>query len=150
LVVVFTVIIIMSFILLIFGGGILNFIIDYFNYFDYFEYFDLDSRVFFYMFNIFRYIISVTIMFISVVLINKLALCRKAKIKSLIPGAFFTVFSWASVSALFNFYIARFSNYASVYGSIAGIIILMLWLNIMCAVLLLGSEINATLERLNG
>ena len=143
LVLIFTVIIIISFIIPIFGGGILNFIEAWFNL-DYLDYLNL-----FNMFIGLRYIISILIMFFSVILINKLALSRKAKIKSLIPGSVFTVFSWMAINALFNFYIEHFSNYPSVYGSITGIIILMLWLNIMCIGLLLGSEINATVEILN-
>ena len=146
LVVIFTVIIIASFVLLIFGGEILNFIKNYYNF---------HNALMFYIFNVSRYIISVIIMFFSVVLINKLALAnlgrlgkldrleQKTKIKSLFPGAFITVFAWLAVSGVFNIYIEKFSSYSSVYGSIAGIIIFMLWLNIMCAALLIGSEINA-------
>ena len=118
LVVIFTVIIIVSFVFLIFGDNILN------------------------------YIISMIVMFVSVILINKLALYKnkKTSIKSHIPGTIFTVFLWLLISRLFNIYIEKFTNYSSLYGSIAAVIILMLWLNIICIVLLVGSEINATIE----
>ena len=97
--------------------------------------------------NFFQYIASIIIIFFSVILINKLALYKNKKVslKSLIPGTLFTVFSWFIISWLFNIYIDNFSNYSAVYGSIAAVIIFMLWLNIMCIVLLLGSEINASI-----
>ena len=139
LVFIFTVIIIISFALLIFGKNILDFIKN--NFIDYM------SKSFIYLLNISRYALSIIIMFFSVILINKLALYKnkKTSIKSLFPGTAFTVFSWVAISGLFNIYIDNFSNYSALYGSIAAVIILMLWLNIMCIVLLLGSEINAVI-----
>ena len=88
-------------------------------------------------------------MFVSVILINKLALYRnkKTSVKSLVPGTAFTVGLWIAISWLFNIYIDNFSNYSALYGSIAAVIIFMLWLNIMCIVLLLGSEINAAMRK---
>ena len=98
--------------------------------------------------NIIKYSAGIIIMFFSVILINKLALYKNIKnkktgVKSLVPGTIFTVFLWFVISRLFNIYIENFSNYSALYGSISVVIILMLWLNIMCIVLLLGSEINA-------
>jgi len=43
-------------------------------------------------------------------------------------------------------YVNNFSRYSKVYGSIAGVFVLMFWLNIISFVLLLGSEINALLD----
>ena len=97
------------------------------------------------LFHIFNYAVNIIIMFFSVVIINKLALYKnkKVSVKSLVPGTFFTVFLWFVISRGFNIYIDNFTNYSALYGSIAAVIIFMLWLNIMCVVLLLGSEINA-------
>jgi len=140
LVIIFTVIIIFSFVVLIFGDNILNFIQDYF--------YDFGSASIIYLFNILRYAVSIIVIFAAVMLINKLALfkIKKVRLKSLIPGTFFTVFLWLIISWLFNIYIDNFSNYSALYGSIAAVIIFMLWLNIMCIVLLLGSEINANID----
>ena len=130
LVLIFTVIILVSFALIVFGDIILNFV----------KYKFLN--------NIIRYIISIVITFFSIILINKLALykSKKVSVKSLIPGTLFTVFLWFIISRAFNIYIDNFTNYSAVYGSIAAVIIFMLWLNIMCIVLLLGSEINAAID----
>jgi len=146
LVIIFAFIIIISLVLLIFGDIILNFIKNYFSS-------ELSEKTVFllYIVNILRYIISVLFMFFSVILINKLALykIKKTSIKSLIPGTIFTVGSWVAASQIFNVYIDNFSNHSAVYGSIAAVIIFMLWLNIMCIVLLLGSEINAELNKIS-
>ena len=139
LVLIFAVIIIVSFVLLIFGNEIINLFCE-----------NISENIFYmFIFDILRYVASLLIVFISVILINKLALYKNKKnsIKSLVPGTLFTVFSWFIISWLFNIYIENFTNYSALYGGIAAIIILMLWLNIMCVVLLLGSEINAALEK---
>ena len=41
----------------------------------------------------------------------------------------------------------NFGNYNATYGALAGVVVLLLWLYIVNAVLLLGAEIDAELER---
>jgi membrane protein len=54
---------------------------------------------------------------------------------------------WLMVSLAFKAYVDNFSNYNKVYGSIAGVIVLMLWFYWTGLVLLLGGEINAEIEQ---
>jgi membrane protein len=53
---------------------------------------------------------------------------------------------WAAVSLLFSFYVDNFGSYDKTYGTIAGVIVLMLWLYLTCYLVLLGAEINAEAE----
>lgn len=53
---------------------------------------------------------------------------------------------WAIVSLLFSFYVNDFGSYDKTYGTIAGVIVLMLWLYLTCFLILLGAEINAEAE----
>ena len=50
-------------------------------------------------------------------------------------------------SAGFGFYVSNFSKYEKTYGTIAGVIILLLWLWILNLALLFGAEVDAELER---
>lgn len=75
------------------------------------------------------------------------------------PNAKQPKFRWISIGALlaiivlgiatlgFGFYVANFSNYDRTYGSLAGIIIFLLWLWIANLALLFGAEFDAELER---
>jgi membrane protein len=63
------------------------------------------------------------------------------------PGAVVAVVLWLIASGLFAFYVANFSHYNKVYGSIAGMIIFLIWLWITNIAILLGAEFNAELER---
>ena len=63
------------------------------------------------------------------------------------PGSVFAVVMWLTVSLGFKLYVENFSNYNKVYGSIAGVIVLMLWFYLTGLVLLLGGEINAEIVK---
>ncbi len=61
-------------------------------------------------------------------------------------GALIAVLLWLPASLLFTFYINNFGNYSATYGSLAAVIILMLWFFITAFVILLGAEINSEVE----
>jgi membrane protein len=63
------------------------------------------------------------------------------------PGGFIAVILWLIASALFAVYVANFSHYNKIYGSLAGIIIFLIWMWISNVAILLGAEFNAELER---
>ena len=63
------------------------------------------------------------------------------------PGSVVAVLLWMGLSLGFKVYVDHFSNYNAAYGSIAGVIVLMLWLYLTGVVILLGGEINAHIER---
>jgi membrane protein len=53
---------------------------------------------------------------------------------------------WALVSLLFSLYVNNFGSYDKTYGAIAGVIVLMLWLQLTVFLVLLGAEINSEAE----
>lgn len=63
------------------------------------------------------------------------------------PGAAFAVVAWVAVSIGFRFYVSRFGSYQETYGSLAAIIVVLTWLFLSAAVVIIGAEINAELER---
>jgi len=63
------------------------------------------------------------------------------------PGAVLAVVLWLIASGLFALYVANFGHYNKVYGSIAGMIIFLIWMWISNTAILLGAEFNAELER---
>ena len=63
------------------------------------------------------------------------------------PGGFIAVVLWLIASALFALYVANFGHYNKVYGSLAGVIIFLIWMWISNVAILFGAEFNAELER---
>lgn len=66
----------------------------------------------------------------------------KYKLRRHIPGAAFASLGWIVFSWAYSIYIANFSNISYIYGSLAALILLMLWLYFCMTILLLGAQIN--------
>lgn len=94
---------------------------------------------------IYRYVFSIVSLILIFAFIYKYSPNCKIKFRSVLPGAIFTTFGWIATSLLFSKYINNFSHYATAYGSLGAIIILLIWLYISCIIILLGGEINAIL-----
>jgi membrane protein len=62
-------------------------------------------------------------------------------------GAIVAILTLIVVSVAFGFYVANFSSYDKTYGSLAGVIVFLLWLWITNLALLFGAELDAEIER---
>jgi membrane protein len=69
------------------------------------------------------------------------------KFRVISAGAFVAILVWLVASAGFAFYVANFSSYNKTYGSVAGVVVTLLWLWITNVALLFGAELDAELER---
>jgi membrane protein len=63
------------------------------------------------------------------------------------PGGILAVVLWIAASIGFAFYVSNFGSYNKTYGSLAGVIVFLVWLWISNVAILLGAELNAELER---
>ena len=62
-------------------------------------------------------------------------------------GALFAIVLWLIASALFAFYVANFGSYNKTYGTLGGLVCLLVWMWITNIALLLGLELNSERER---
>ena len=63
------------------------------------------------------------------------------------PGSAFAVIVWLLASAAFAFYVANFGAYDKTYGTLGGVVALLVWMWITNLALLFGLELNAERER---
>jgi len=63
------------------------------------------------------------------------------------PGALVGSLAWVALSGLFALYTSYSSSYDRTYGSLAGGIVLLLWLYYSAFAILFGAELNAKLDR---
>ncbi|RQX05391.1 YihY/virulence factor BrkB family protein [Micromonospora inaquosa] len=63
------------------------------------------------------------------------------------PGGVLAVVIWLVISGLFAFYVSNFGSYDRTYGTLAGVIIFLVWLWLSNIAILLGAEFDAELER---
>ena len=70
---------------------------------------------------------------------------KRIGIKKILPGAIYSTIGWIAISQLFSLYIENFGSLAKAYGSLGGIIVLLLWLYWCGISIMLGAELNASL-----
>jgi membrane protein len=63
------------------------------------------------------------------------------------PGAVLALVVWAIASALFALYVSNFGSYDKTYGTLGGLIVLLLWFWITNLAILFGHQMNAERER---
>ena len=66
---------------------------------------------------------------------------------TLMPGAAVASFILVLISVLFSWFISMFTKYPLIYGSLASIIVFMLWMYICGQVLIMGNAYNVVLRR---
>lgn len=72
---------------------------------------------------------------------------RKSRLRYEFPGALFSTVVWLVFSWAFSFYISNFAHYSVTYGSLATIVIFILWLYGTMNIIFVGAEINVVLRR---
>jgi membrane protein len=72
---------------------------------------------------------------------------QQPKFRWISVGAGLAILVWVLASAAFGFYVTNFSSYNETYGSLAGVIVFLLWLWLTNLALLFGAELDAELER---
>lgn len=108
------------------------------------------------LWNYLRYVIPLVYMILIFALLYKfspnIGKNLRIPIREVLPGAVFTTIAWVSLSLLLSYYVNNFGKYAITYGSLGGVIVLLIWIYYSSIVIVLGGEINATLEdmRKNG
>lgn len=100
-----------------------------------------------YLYTLLRWTISIAITTFVFTMLYWLGPDKKIPLKSAWPGALFASIGWALSSLAFSFYVNSFANYSATYGSLGGLIVLMLWFYISGFVIIVGGEINAVLAK---
>ena len=97
--------------------------------------------------NTLRWLVSGVILFIVFTALYFVAPNKRLHIKDGLPGAFAATLGWMGVSLAFSYYVGNFANYSATYGSIGGIIVLMIWFYLTGMIIILGGELNAMLYK---
>ena len=93
-----------------------------------------------------RWIIVSVIFFATISILYRYGPANKQKWNFLSTGSVIAAILAVLTSAGFSYYVNHFSSYNKVYGSIGTLIILMLWLNLNSLILLIGFELNASID----
>ncbi|MCL2047318.1 MAG: YihY/virulence factor BrkB family protein [Defluviitaleaceae bacterium] len=86
--------------------------------------------------------LAFVVLFLLTSLIYKLACEKSLGARYIFHGAAFTVTAWLIIGTTFGYFTRSFTRFPMIYGSIAGVFLLIIWLNAVGVVLLIGNEIN--------
>ncbi|MDE7273144.1 MAG: YihY/virulence factor BrkB family protein [Lachnospiraceae bacterium] len=73
---------------------------------------------------------------------------RRSKIRYEFLGALFSTIAWLVYSWVFSFYISNFANYSVTYGSLATVVVFILWLYGTMNIIFVGAEMNVVLRKI--
>lgn len=94
-----------------------------------------------------RFIVLGVVMFLLLTVLYMLAQGQRRPLKEVVPGVATSLAAWMALSMAFSYYVENFSNYSVLYGSIATVVVLLLWLYMSGTVLIMGAELSAVLLR---
>ncbi len=132
-----SIIIIISIALITLGTFIINYLVEHHFLKSEFTYFLLQSI---------KWIILIANLFFTISFIYYLAPAKASKFRFISAGS--TLATILSIITMlgFNFYVQNFSSYNALYGSIGTLLIILLWIYINSFILLIGFELNASIQ----
>ena len=92
-------------------------------------------------------VLLVVVLFMISVLYYTSPNAKLPKFQWVSPGGLLAVVTWILASALFALYVANFGSYNKTYGTLGGVVTLLIWMWITNLAVLFGAELNSELER---
>lgn len=126
-------VIIINLIVLVFGNHLLTFILNLFGF----------GVGILEIFSFIKWPIALIIIYIIIKIMYTTCPDKHIKSSTTTKGSIFTTCVWLLSSAIYSFYVNNYANYSRIYGGLANIIILMIWLYILAYILMVGVAINA-------
>lgn len=93
--------------------------------------------------------ISWLIMFIIIRIIYKLAPDKKPKNRVVNYGALFTTFGFIVGTKLYSMYVTKYASYSALYGGLASIVVLMIWIYFLAYIFTIGIALNYEKDEIN-
>ena len=107
------------------------------------------SKSVYYIFVFLKWPIAFFLIFFLIKMIYTMAPDKKIPSHYVNKGAMFTTLAWSLVTAFYSYYVSHFTNYDIFYGSLSGIVVLMMWIYILSYILVVGIAINTEVYKVN-
>lgn len=101
------------------------------------------DNIIYYIFSILKWPLAMFIIYFNVKMLYTVAPDELITSRSTTKGAIFTTVGWTIATGIFTLYVKYFGHYDIFYGSMANIIVVMLWVYILAFILVIGIGINS-------
>jgi membrane protein len=92
-----------------------------------------------------RYVLIAILLLLAVAFIFWAAPAVDLPFQWISPGAVTFVVVWLPFTYLFGLYVANFGSYNATYGTLGGVVVLLVWIYFSSFIFLIGAEVNAIL-----
>ena len=132
LTIILVVLFVFTLLVLAFGNSILKLVLSFTSF----------GNSIYYLFLLLKWPIAIVFIFFMMKVIFTVSPDTTIKSSNTTKGAFFTSVSWIISTFIYSYYVQHFSHYDIFYGSLANIIIMMIWVYILAYTLVIGIAIN--------
>ena len=92
-----------------------------------------------------RFVVLALVMVVTLVVLYMLSQGQRRPLREVLPGVASSLAAWMVLSMAFSYYVEHLGRYSVLYGSIATVIVVLLWLYMSGQILILGAEFAAAL-----
>ncbi len=124
------------FVVLAYGNLILDTVME-------FDIFKSISNHIYFVFVLLKWPVAFVLIFWILKIIYTISPDEKISSKFMNKGALFTTVGWIITTSVYSYYVSNIANYSLFYGSISGIIVMMIWIYILTYIFVMGIAINA-------
>ena len=96
----------------------------------------------YFIFVLLKWPIAFVLIFWLLKIIYTISPNKKIKSEFMNKGALFTTICWILTTSIYSYYVSNLANYTLFYGSISGIIAMMIWIYILSYIFVMGIAIN--------
>jgi membrane protein len=94
-----------------------------------------------------RWVVSLALIGLSAAVADYALPNLKRRWRWVTPGSIFVILAWVLTSQGFNAYVHYVGSYSKTYGTLGGLMILMLWIYIVSLIILIGAEVNCQIDK---
>jgi len=94
-----------------------------------------------------RWPVAIVVILLASGIVYRVAPNARLSFRRILPGTVLFTAVWLVGTELFGLYVSHFASYNSTYGTLGGVVILLVWFYLTAFILLVGAELNAVLEQ---
>ncbi len=99
------------------------------------------------LYSVVRYVLGVGLLFGLTVTLYMVLPNIDLRLRDVVPGALVAVTVWTLIAIAFSWYLRNFARYSLIYGSLAGIVLTLLFFYISAAIFIFGAQLNSAIRR---
>ena len=96
--------------------------------------------------DILRYVLGIGVLYLALWAMHRLLPSRSMRGLTLWPGVLFSVLIWSMAATAMSVYLAYAPSYTVTYGTLAGVIVTLLFFYMTGLALIFGAEVNAVIN----